>query len=101
MTLGGNFAVRLTTGAELDLIEAEDYYFSIELALGDRFMAEAFDRMGKLSTFWAHPIRKNGIRRVTLEHFPYSIFYKVDTDLREVVIESIKHNRKKVLPGQY
>jgi plasmid stabilization system protein ParE len=100
MTLGKNFEVVITAAAEQDLDSAYEYYSALNEAVASRFINNARAKMTGLSKFWATELRKSDIRRTSINRFPYSIFYKVDTEKETIRIVGVRHNRMRGLPGQ-
>jgi len=77
-------------GAETELEEAQNYYDTIDTALGNRFRAEfeaSLERILDFPNAW-HPLSKN-IRRRRLASFPYGVIYRVKAD--EIRILAVMH----------
>lgn len=85
--------VRFLKIAEKDLIETTAYLNQEKKGLGQRFAREA---RSVVARFKEHPqlwmeISKN-LRRARLNHFPSSIFYRIDT--HEIIVAAILHDRQ-------
>ena len=100
MTLGKNYPIRFTSGFDFDLLDAAIYYHTISPDLGLRFLETVRKAVSGLSLFWAREEYRENIRRLNIPKFPYSVYYTVDQDLGEIVVEAIRHNSMRNLPGQ-
>ncbi len=83
--------VRLTALAEFDLIEAQDFYASSGDWVLDHFMHsidEAFSSLAE--TAGIHPVRY-GHHRMSVPHFPFSIYYDIEED--DVVVKAVLDDR--------
>ena len=89
-------AVRLRPEAKRDLKEACAYYEGKVRGLSDKLMErfnEAMVRIGKSPE--SPVIMQDGIRKVSLRQFPYSIIYVVDA--KEIVVLALSHHSRR--PG--
>ena len=87
--LGRDFEVRFTVGAERDLDKIFKYYSQSSESLSNRFLKVARERAQSLADFWAHELRKSGIRKLRVTGFPYHLFYRVDKNAQIIRIISI------------
>jgi plasmid stabilization system protein ParE len=79
--------------AEIEVVEAAQFYEQRVPGLGDRFLHE-FD--AAVAEIQRNPHRwrmiEAGVRRFIMRHFPYGIYYRVEgSDLRILVL---KHHRR-------
>jgi len=84
--------------ARRELLEARDYYDEQRSGYGVRFV-EAVEREFELLLQFDH-IGKSvggGVRRRTLSHWPYGIFYRLRGD--ELIIIAVAHHRRR--PGYW
>jgi plasmid stabilization system protein ParE len=89
--------IRNHTQVQQEINEATEYYSDIRLELGSGFLNEldaAFDRIA------ADPLQfaevRPGIRRLSLDRFPYGVYYRVP-DAETVRIIAVTHHRRR--PG--
>jgi len=87
-----NLPVVLTQEAAADFDAAADWYQQ-EAGLGERFTAHvrrALDRISQMPEL--HRILYRGIRRARVKKFPYSIYFRIQTDRVEVI--AVLHGRR-------
>ncbi len=78
--------VSLTSAASADLRAAHDWYEQRSPGLGKDFIRmvdTALARIARQPELFP-PIHR-GLRRVLLRRFPYSVFYRIDTDAVRVI----------------
>ena len=79
-------AVVFRPEAEVDLLETRDWYERQRPGLGEAFTNladETVDRIEAMPQMYAVVFRD--VRRVKLRRFPYLIYYRVSSDLIEVI----------------
>ncbi len=80
--------------ADEELREATRYYENEAPGLGFRFVAEVLRGITFISENpYAAAPAESGIRRKVLNHFPYSLFYAVESEL--VVIVAVAHQKRR------
>lgn len=91
-------AISLHDEAEAELVWIATYYNREEPGLGFDFLEE-FDRAVQLprGNPKAGPDVYNGVRRLTMRRFPYSIYYVEEP--RRLRVLAVAHNRQK--PGYW
>lgn len=93
--------LRIRPAASADVRAARQWYEDQRPGLGDRFygvIRAAIVRIHALP--FAHPVVYRDIHRVALQRFPYSIFYRVNTQV--VTILRIIHQKRdpRIWPGR-
>jgi len=79
-------AILFRPEAGLDLIETRDWYERQQLGLGEAFansVDETLDRIEAMPQMYAVVFRV--MRRVKLRRFPYLVYYRVSSELIEVI----------------
>jgi plasmid stabilization system protein ParE len=80
--------------AEIELIEAADYYEEREAGLGHDFAMEIYSTIERITAFpAAWPETDAGIRRCLVRRFPYGILYSEDRNT--IFIVAIMHLHRK------
>ncbi len=85
--------VTVTSSAADDLRTAVDYYAEESLGLAAEFLLE-FDRVCSMlsgSPEIGSPTSR-GNRRLVMQRFPYSVYYRVDDD--RVLVLAVGHHRR-------
>ena len=85
-------------GAWQDIDAAEGWYFRHSPELSDRFLAEIDNALEEIVRFphrWPQHLR--GTRRFLLTNFPFSIIYRVRTEVIEIV--AVAHHKRR--PGYW
>ena len=80
--------------AELELLDAAQYYEHQATGLGSEFLDEidaAILDIRKSPERW--PILRDNIRRRLVRRFPYALLYRVDPD--EIIIQATMHLRRR------
>lgn len=90
--------VQFHPAAERELTEAAVYYEHRVPGLGDRFIAE----MQRISTLLADrprlgPKIDEKHRRLALRQFPFSLIYRIDSDVLSII--AVAHKRRR--PGYW
>ena len=86
--------VRFLSPADDEIAESADYYFSESPQAASSFLEEidlAAILIGQNPNLY--PIHSEDVRVKQLDHFPFSIFYRIDEG--EVIIQSVAHNSRK------
>ncbi len=86
--------VRFLRPAELELLDAAQYYELQATGLGTEFLDKidaAIEDIRKHPDRW--PILKTNIRRRLVHRFPYALLYRVDSD--EIIIQATMHLRRR------
>ena len=86
--------VRFLRPAELELLDAAQYYELQATGLGSEFLDKidaAIQDIREAPQRW--PIVKASIRRRLVHRFPYALLYRVDTD--EIIIQATMHLRRR------
>jgi len=92
------FAVVLLPVAEEEIREAFRWYFERSPLAANAFRLEVFDAVDSLAkspAMW--PADDDGVRRLVLRHFPFTLFYEVLGD--DVTVLAVAHQRR--LPGYW
>jgi plasmid stabilization system protein ParE len=90
--------IRLSTRAELDLFEAEDWYFQKSPIASERFRNEVENAFVRLQKHALLPRpKRDGSRRLSLHVFPYDLIYFIREDV--IFVAAIDHHRRK--PGHW
>lgn len=85
--------LRLTPGAEDDIIEIQDYYLANAPHIAHEFIDELFDHLNFLKDNPAAGVQiKNGYRMYLMSRFPYYIIYELTEDL--LLILHIVHRKR-------
>ncbi len=87
--------VRFLSPAEDEIAESADYYFGESPQSLIWFLEEidkAVDLIGQAP--YRYPIYSHNVRVKQVDRFPFSIFYRIDEDEDEVVIQSVAHNSR-------
>jgi hypothetical protein len=80
--------------AELELVEAVDYYNACENGLGYDFSIEVYTAICRaVSQPKAWQVLKHGVRRSLVNRFPYGILYSIEKN--EIVILAVMHLHRK------
>jgi plasmid stabilization system protein ParE len=86
--------VRFLRPAELELLDAAQYYELQATGLGSEFLDKvdaAIEDIREHPDRW--PILKTNIRRRLIHRFPYALLYRVDSD--EIIIQATMHLRRR------
>lgn len=76
--------------AEMEFIEAIDYYESCQQGLGEDFYFEVHTAIQRIIDFPdAWPVLDEDVRRCLIHRFPYGILYSIDK--QEVFILAVMH----------
>ena len=88
-----SWRVIIRPNAEADLHEAQLWYNSRRLGLGDELLSEVRRAVGFLAEHpEQRPIYYNGFRRLITHRFPYKIFYRVEGN--RVIVFRILHAKR-------
>ena len=80
--------------AEIELVEAVQFYAEVEIGLARRFIDAAEHARDEILLFpEAAPLVSSNVRRKVLGGFPYSLFYRL-TDA-EARILAVGHHRRR------
>ncbi len=80
--------------AEIEIIEAVEFYDIESTGLGDIFVDEIQIAIDKISYFpYANPIIKGRIRKKDHNRFPYSLFYSIKVE--EIRILAVAHHKRR------
>ncbi len=86
--------VRFLRPAELELLDAVEYYELQATGLGSEFLDKvdaAIQDIRKAPDRW--PIIKASIRRRLFHRFPYAVLYRIDPE--EIIIQATMHLRRR------
>ena len=83
------FTIEILFWAEEDLNEIAKYYENLSKGLGDKFYWEVRIIIESLKINPFYQITKEEIRKISIEKFPYSIFFRVNETEKKVYIEAI------------
>lgn len=92
-----SFSVVVLRNASLDIDKAKQYYETQSPGLGTRFgieFSETIDRIGKSPN--AFSLRYKYLRAARLRHFPYLVYFKVDSKKVTVVIFRVFNTYQKL-----
>lgn len=80
--------------AHYDIIAAMVHYVRKDPLLAHRFLDALDEKINHISQFpQSYPIKvKNKYRRAVLSKFPYSIYYKIESDDNVVIIAVLSNN---------
>jgi plasmid stabilization system protein ParE len=93
-----SFFVVFHEAAELELMEAADYYDIESPGLGSLLIDEIQNAVDNIQLFpESNPILKNRVRRKILIKFPYSILFSVNNN--EIRILAVAHHKRR--PGYW
>lgn len=87
------FTLKVREEAEVDLLQACEWYDSQQARLGDRLLDQVetlFDRITAHPEQWAEEFR--GIRRARIPGFPYIVYFLVEDAVVEVI--AVTHGRR-------
>ncbi len=79
--------------AEADLADAQAWYESQKVGLGDKFLKrvdEVLDSVERMPELYR--IIYQGVRRAQTRQFPFTGYYRVETD--QVVVIGVLHSRR-------
>jgi plasmid stabilization system protein ParE len=84
---------RLTPEAELDLIEAIQWYDERDPEMGDDFLRRVYQRIASLEENpRLYPIIHRQMRRALVRRFPFQILYEIESE--EIIIYAIYHSAR-------
>ena len=83
------FIIEILFWAEEDLSEIAKYYENLSKGLGDKFYCEVRIIIESLKINPFYQISNGDIRKISIEKFPYSIYFKVNEIDKKVYIEAI------------
>lgn len=79
--------------AELEFLEAINYYEDRERGLGYDFSIEVFNTIQNIVNYpTAWPIIEEDVRRCLVNRFPYGVIYSIEQD--EIFILAVMHLRR-------
>ena len=89
------FKIIIKDDAELELMEAIDYYNAINENLSKEFVKLFFDSLTSISQnpFLYQKVYKN-IRQCVMLKFPYILYYTVNGQTEEVAIYAVYHTSR-------
>jgi hypothetical protein len=90
-----SYKVSILSEAEVDIDNAFIWYESKQMNLGNKFfkiIAESINYISK-NPIGSEEIYK-GIRRYVIKKFPYGIYYKVNSELKDIQIIGVIHFRR-------
>jgi plasmid stabilization system protein ParE len=80
--------------AEIEINEAVNFYDFESFGLGKIFLDELTKAVKRISDFpEVAPILKDGVRRLSMSKFPYSLLYSIKED--EIRLLAVAHQRKR------
>ena len=78
--------VRLASPAQAELAAALEWYAAIQPSLSVRFLDEYEALLERLcENPWQFPVVHNSIRRAGFRHFPYGLFFRVNSAGAEII----------------
>ena len=84
--------------ADHELKAASRYYENRVEGLGERFLDDIEEAIAKIKIFpMAWPVYEEEYRRYLLNHFPYGLIYRIDSEL--IFIIAVTHLQRK--PGYW
>ncbi len=84
---------RLTPEAELDLVEAIQWYDERDPEVGDDFLRRVYQRIASLERNpRLYPIIHRQMRRALVRRFPFQILYEIESE--EIIIYAIYHSAR-------
>ena len=94
------FRLIIRPQADIEILEAADYYEDEKAGLGSEFLDELEEAMNGLAQhpqFYFNTIPEKAQRRFLLIRFPYLIVY--ETRDEEVIVLSVRHVKQKPFKG--
>ena len=85
--------VRISEEAELDLADGYWYYEGTQIGLGSRFREQLKSDIRSLRNNGGSHAKKHGFHRKICRHFPFSIFYRMDSE-SELTVIAVFHQRR-------
>lgn len=85
--------VEFSSGAEIELEEATEWYFERDPDLADRFVVDVENTAARIlerPTMRAEI--EPGVRRALLQDFPYSLIYRLEPDC--VFVLAVMHHKR-------
>ena len=80
--------------AEEEFLEASRYYESEAPGVGLAFIVEVHKAVSNIvAQPHSAPEVRNSIRKKVLKHFPFNVFYSIQTDL--IVIVAVAHHKRR------
>lgn len=80
-------------GASADIREQARYYETIEPGLGAAFLDEVDSAVNTIVSMpKAFPLRRKNLRMFVLQRFPFSLLYRFEADLLEVLV--VRHHAR-------
>ena len=85
--------VVLRPAAQSEFDRAFDWYEEQRTGLGEDFVAQVQDALNRISAKpELYPQMFKDVRRVVVQRFPYSVFYRVETE--QIVVLAVFHSRR-------
>jgi plasmid stabilization system protein ParE len=81
--------------AKKEFEDAYLWYEEMQIGLGERFTQEFISKINFLKLHPnSFPKKKNGLREILIDIFPYSIIYDYKPSKELIVVASIFHNKR-------
>jgi toxin ParE1/3/4 len=85
--------------AEEEFLEAARYYETEAAGVGIAFIVEVHKAVAFIATQpFAAKVVRNGIRKMVLRRYPYSLYYSVESDT--IIIIAVGHDKRRPLYWQ-
>ena len=79
--------------AEIEFLEAIDYYEAASIGLGEEFVIDVENAVARITSFPKHGSPSPaGTRRIVLRRFPFDIVYLEEND--EILIVAVAHQHR-------
>ena len=88
------FSIKLKPKASQDIDKTIEYYTNISIELGFRFYSEIRTAIESLKIFPRYQVRYGSIRCLGVDNFPYLVHYKIDEDIKEILIIAVIHTSR-------
>jgi toxin ParE1/3/4 len=90
-----SYKIRLLPIAQKDLQAAKGYFNDIKENLGEEFKLEVNKEIDYIGEFPLHYQPKyKEIRQALVRRFPYSIFYLIEEEKKEILIVGVLHAKQ-------
>ncbi len=90
--------LEIDTEARVEIQNAADYYDRLQSDLGTRFEADLLRTRNRILSNWLmYAEEEDGFRYAILDHFPYSLIYKTQSD--RILVVALAHHKQR--PGYW
>ncbi len=90
------YSIKVLQKAEKEILDAAEWYASIYKDLGVSFREEINSKAFYLKNSPdIYKIIKDDVRKVSLNVFPYSLYFKIKEKDKKIVVFRLRHNSRK------